>query len=228
MYLHIVTVSIALIAIQDAPPADSPINTPPEGFTALFNGEDLSGWQGLAGPWHQVQQMEQQERTVQQMAANVRMSAHWTVEDGVLHFDGKGDSLQTKEQYTDFEMLVDWKIAEGGDSGIYLRGSPQVQIWDNETGSGGLYNNQKGESEPLVVADNPVGQWNTFRIRMIGETVSVWLNGHLVVDEVVLENYWDRSKPIFERGPIELQAHGSPLWFRNIYVRKIQSGHEGS
>ncbi len=119
----------------------------------------------------------------------------------------KGIISVSVDQYGDFEMLVDWKITKEGDSGIYLRGTPQVQIWDTsrtevgaQVGSGGLYNNQKNPSKPLKVADNPVGEWNTFRIVMIGEKVSVWLNGELVVDNVIMENYWDRSIPIFPKG----------------------------
>jgi hypothetical protein len=90
-------------------------------------------------------------------------------------------------------------------------------------GSGGLYNNQKNPAKPLVPADKPVGQWNTFRIRMTGERVTVWLNNVMVVDSVVLENYWDRSIPIFPSGQIELQSHSSPLRFRNIFIREIPS-----
>jgi hypothetical protein len=124
---------------------------------------------------------------------------------------------------------LDWKIEKNGDSGIYLRGTPQVQIWDpfrgeaaTQVGSGGLFNNQLHESKPLQLADNPIGEWNTFRITMIGERVSVYLNGVLVVDNVVLENYWDRNQPIFPSGPIELQAHASEIAFRDIYVREIR------
>ena len=91
------------------------------------------------------------------------MRAHWKAEDGVLVFDGKGDNLCTQKLYGDFEMYVDWKIDRGGDSGIYLRGSPQVQIWDNKIGSGGLYNNQKKENphDPPKKMDKPIGQWNS-------------------------------------------------------------------
>jgi hypothetical protein len=152
------------------------------------------------------------------------MRSHWNVVEGVLVFDGKGESLCTVKDYGDFELLVDWKIEKGGDSGIYLRGSPQVQIWDpanEDEGSGGLYNNKIGPSKPLEQADNPVGEWNTFRIRMAGERVTVYLNGVLVVDDVVMENYWERDKPIYPTGQIELQAHGGPLYFRNIYIREI-------
>jgi hypothetical protein len=129
-------------------------------------------------------------------------------------------------------MWVEWLITRDGDSGIYLRGTPQVQIWDTslvkvgaQVGSGGLYNNQKNPSKPLMVADNPVGEWNIFYIRMIGDKVTVELNGQRVTDEVVLENYWDRNRPIFPVGPIELQAHGTNLAFRNIFVREITAAN---
>ena len=120
-------------------------------------------------------------------------------------------------------MVVDWKILPNGDSGVYLRGSPQVQIWDytqHPEGSGGLFNNQKNPAKPGVCADNPIGEWNTFRIKMAGERVTVHLNGKLVVDDVVLENYWDRSQPIFPSGQIELQNHGNTLYFRNLCIKE--------
>jgi hypothetical protein len=207
-----------LVADRPAPAAD---NTPPDGFVALFNGKDLTGWKGLLGSPKSRAQMTPEQLAKAQEKADQRMRDHWRVEDGTLVFDGHGDSLCTAKDYASFEMMVDWKILPKGDSGIYLRGSPQVQIWDNPIGSGGLYNNQKNPSKPLVVADNPIGQWNSFRIKMAGEKVSVWLNGKLVVDDVVLENYWERDKPIYPTGSLELQNHGNTLWFKNVYVREL-------
>ena len=159
-----------------------------------------------------------------QAAADESIRQHWKIEDGVFVFDGKGKSLCTAKDYANFEMYVDWKIKPRGDSGIYLRGSPQVQIWDPQqhgVGSGGLYNNQKNPSKPSETADNPIGEWNTFYIKMVGERVTIKLNGKLVVDNVVLENYWERGKPIYPTGQIELQNHGNTLWFRNIYIREL-------
>jgi hypothetical protein len=128
--------------------------------------------------------------------------------------------------------MVDWKIIDNGtqdgDAGIYLRGTPQVQIWDNarvksgaQVGSGGLYNNQANESKPLKVADKKLDEWNTFRIIMKADRVTVYLNGELVTDNVILENYWDRKMPIFSEEQIELQAHGSPVSYRNIYIKEL-------
>jgi hypothetical protein len=201
-------------------------NKPPRGFTALFNGKDLTNWQGLV-ELPQREQLTAEQLAAKQREANEKFLPHWTARDGVLHYDGKGNSLQTAKDYGDFELWVDWKIGPGGDSGIYLRGCPQVQIWDsarNLVGSGGLYNNQKNPSKPLKCADKPVGEWNRFRIVMKGEKVSVWLNGELVVDNVTMENYWDRSKPIPAKGPIELQHHGNPLEFKNVFLKELKSG----
>lgn len=201
--------------------AGEKLNVPPQGFTALFNGKDLTNWQGMV-QYNQQLKMTPDQLEAARKKANAKILPHWTVKDGILVYSGKGNSLQTVKNYGDFELLLDWKIGKGGDSGIYLRGVPQVQIWDNKEGSGGLYNNQKNPRKPLVFADNPVGEWNTFRIVMKGEKVSVWLNGKEVVKDTVLENYWDRKSPIYPVGPIELQHHGNPLYFRNIFIRELQ------
>jgi len=210
--------------------AEQALNKPPKGFVALFNGKDLAGWKGLLkGPYDNPSKrakLSPDRLKELQKEADDDMRANWKVADGALVFSGKGHSLCTARDYGDFEMLVDWKILKDGDSGIYLRGAPQVQIWDTDrpnadVGSGGLYNNKKHKSKPDKVADKPVGQWNTFRIFMIGEKVTVILNGEIVVDNVIMENYWDRNIPIYPTGQIELQNHGNTLYFRNVFIREI-------
>jgi hypothetical protein len=230
---------VVLLSMTAAQAAQQPLNQPPKGFVALFNGKDLTGWEGLLkSPYDSPDKraaLAPDERARLQQEADENMRAHWKAENGILVFDGKGRSLCTVKDYGDFEMFVDWKIEKKGDSGIYLRGAPQVQIWDagaggegNKIGSGGLYNNQKHPSKPSKVADKPVDEWNTFRITMIGDRVTVILNDELVVDNVIMENYWnkdlpaqDRGRPIFPTGQIELQNHGNFLYFRNIYIREI-------
>lgn len=199
-----------------------------KGFVSMFNGKDLTGWQGLVKNPIARAKMTPEELAKAQTEADAKVGNNWSVKDGCIVFNGKGDNLCSQKLYGDFEMLVDWKISKNGDSGIYLRGTPQVQIWDTarvdvgaQVGSGGLYNNQKNPSKPLVLADNAIGDWNTFRIRMEGDRVTVYLNGVLVVDNVVMENYWDRSLPIFPKEAIELQAHGTDLAFRNIFVKEL-------
>ena len=210
-------------------------NRPPAGFEALFNGRNLAGWQGLLAspndnPYKRAT-LAPEVRAEAQAKANEEAVAHWKVEDGQLVFDGQGRSLSTaREDYANYELHVDWKIAPKGDSGLYLRGTPQVQIWDpreeenpkGKFGSGGLYNNQAGVSDPLVKADYVTGSWNHFRILMIESRVHVFLNNQIVVKNTPLENYWDRKKPVLAEGPIELQAHSHPVWFKNIYIREIK------
>lgn len=230
------TVVLGLVALSGVAAAEEKLNTPPEGFTALFNGKDLTGWKGLVGSPKSRAAMSADELAEKQKAADEKMNAHWKAVDGVLLFDGKGDSLCTVKQYGDFEMYVDWKLEKKGDSGIYLRGTPQVQIWDcdepsykqhgAEKGSGSLWNNQKHERFPLVRADNPIGEWNTFKIRMVGDKVTIHLNGKLVVEDTVLENYWERDKPLYAKEQIELQNHGNTLYFRNIYIKELPAAKE--
>ncbi|MEY4381588.1 MAG: hypothetical protein RJA92_968 [Bacteroidota bacterium] len=200
------------------------------GFENLFNGTDLTGWKGLVANPIARSKMSAQQLSEAQTKADAKIKTDWIVKDGLLVFTGHGDNLCTQKKYGDFELFVDWKITEKGDAGIYLRGSPQVQIWDTsrrevgaQVGSGGLYNNQKNERNPKVVADNKIGSWNNFHIIMRGAVVTVYLNGLLVTDKVVLENYWDKTLPIFVKEQIELQAHGTYVAYRNIYIRELPS-----
>jgi HEAT repeat protein len=206
--------------------------SPEEGFVSLFNGKDLEGWKGLVGDPIKRAAMSSKTLAALQEKANAEMKESWKVVNGELQFASKGNNIATIKKYGDFEMLIDWKIIDDkkqqGDAGIYLRGTPQVQIWDNarvkdgaQVGSGGLYNNQVNENKPLVVADNKLDEWNTFRILMVGDRVTVHLNGKLVTDNVILENYWDRNLSIFPEEQIELQAHGSPVAYRSIFIREI-------
>lgn len=204
-----------------------------DGFISLFNGKDLTGWKGLVENPIARAKMKPAQLDKAQEKADEQMRKDWKVENGLLVFDGTGyDNICTVKQYGDFEMYVDWKLDPDGpepDAGIYLRGTPQVQMWDisrvnvgAQVGSGGLYNNQVHESKPLKVADNKLGEWNTMYIKMIGDRVTVYLNGELVTDNVILENFWDRKLPIFPIEQIELQAHGSKVYYRNIYVKELE------
>jgi hypothetical protein len=203
-----------------------------EGFVSMFNAKDLAGWKGLVANPLERAKMDAKTLAEKQQAADEEMRGSWQVVNGELLFTGHGNNLASVKKYSDFEMLVDWKIfndgKKNGDAGIYLRGTPQVQIWDTarvdvgaQVGSGGLYNNKVHPSKPLKVADNGLDQWNNFRILMKGDRVTVYLNGQLVTDNVILENFWDRNLPIFPEEQIELQAHGSRVAYRDIYIKEI-------
>ena len=191
--------------------------TPPKGFTPLFNGKNLDGWWGLKTEdpekWLNLPKDKFQEKWE---ASQVDIRKHWRVENGILINDGKGLFLSTEKNYQDFELLLEYKTVAGADSGIYLRGVPQVQIWDTtkeggkwklgaDKGSGGLWNNgPKGTKgrDPLVHADKPFGQWNQFHIVMKGDLVTIRLNQKLVVHRAPLINYWDRKTEISKRKPL--------------------------
>jgi hypothetical protein len=247
-FTSVFCLALALAATAAAKAQDKANNVPPQGYTALFNGKDLSGWRGIplkpntnakrkeAQPYVAMTMPERLKASPSELAeaqqrGDESMREHWKVEGGVLVFDGKGHNLCTAKEYGDCEFYVDWKIKERGDSGIYLRGSPQIQIWDpfntpntkngEEKGSGGIFNNQKNTKDPLVRADNPIGEWNTFWIKIVGDKVTIKLNDKLVVDNVTMENYWERDKPLYPKGTIELQNHGNTLYFRNVYLKEL-------
>jgi hypothetical protein len=218
---------------------------PPKGFTTLFNGKDLSGWRGGETFDHrELVAMPEDKRNPQIAKWTQSMREHWRAENGELVNDGHGAYATTEQDYGNFELLIDYKTVPKADSGIYLRGVPQVQIWDhtNESefrngankGSGGLWNNSPGApgKDPLVLADKPFGEWNKFRIIMVGSRVTIWLNDKLVVDHAILENYYDKAnkslkpdqrRPIPPQGPIQLQTHGGEIRWRNIFLREIPS-----
>lgn len=281
---HCLTLLVSVFATL---PVLAEPSVPPPGFTALFNGKDLSGWYG----WGTQDPTDLQKMSPEEQMAYKRKSIegglvdkkgnptedhinkHWSVDNGELVNDGRGLYLTTEKDYGDFELMLEYKALPEGDSGVYLRGVPQVQIWDSthgdprglgqDKGSGGLWNNSKGApgKDPSSKMDKPFGEWNTFKIRMIGERVTVVFNGVTVVDNCVLENYFANKKagylawtkpqttasseataekqekmangwmkdPVFPKGPIQLQTHGSEIRWRNVFIHEItpeEADHE--
>ncbi len=210
-------------------------NVPPAGFRALFNGKDLSGWHGMGHfDLRKLQVMQPEARAAKRDRDMANLREHWRVKNGAIVNDGRGVYLTTDEDYGDVELLIDYKTVAKADSGIYLRGNPQVQIWDftkkggkwnigADKGSGGLWNNSPGTAgkDPLALADRPFGKWNRFRIWQVGDRTTVFLNDLLVVDHAVMENFWDRKSPLWRTGPIQLQTHGGEIQWKNIYLREI-------
>lgn len=213
-------------------PTSKKANVAPKGFTELFNGKNLSGWKGQVENPLKRAAMSPEQLAGAQKTANQNMQEHWKVKGDALEFDGSkgGRNLCTAKDYADFELQMDWKISENGDSGVFLRGLPQVQIWDpnskegkrdHSVGSGGLHNNVKNPNTPSKRADNPVGEWNHFTVLMVGDKVTVYLNDELVVQNVTFENSLEKEKPVYPSGPIEFQNHHRPLAFKNIYIREL-------
>ena len=222
-------------AASSAPAASAPApSAPASGFRPIFNGKDLTGWYGL-NP-HSVMKLEGAKKDEALKKMREEFAEHWKVENGELVNIGTGPYATTEEEFGDIEFLIEYKTVAGADSGIYMRATPQVQIWDKNQvfdpakptrrphlGSGGLFNNTPDTPgrDPLVVADKPFGEWNSFRIRQIGARTWVWLNDQLVVDGAPLENYPDKTQPLPTKGPIMLQTHGGEIRWRNLQVREI-------
>lgn len=208
--------------------------SPPPGFVPLFNGRDLAGWRGGDTFDHRkLLAMGRDERERQIEKWSIELAPHWRVENGELCSSGVGWLLTTERDFGDFELLAEYQIEARADTGIYLRGVPQVQLWDPtdrqlaaygaDKGSGGLWNNPPGSPGqlPLVRADKPAGEWNAMRIQMVGARVSVWLNGRLVVDHAIMANFFDAARPVIPRGPIQLQTHGGMVRWRRLFLREI-------
>ena len=224
---------LALSAVRAATAAD---NEPPAGFSALFNGKDLSGWHGVSteDP-RKIQALSDEDRAAKRTKSLDDIQQHWSVQGVDLVNDGLGLYLTTDKDYDHYELWIDYKTVAKADSGIYLKGTPQVQIWDYtdpskfgigaDKGSGGLWNNRAGKpgKDPLVLADKPFGEWNRFHIVQVGARTTIHLNDKLVVDDAILENYFDKDRvtPLIPRGPIQLQTHGGEIRWKNIFVREI-------
>lgn len=224
---------LALSGLASVRAAD---NEPPAGFTALFNGKDLSGWHGVSteDP-RKIQAMSPEEREAKRTKSLEDIQQHWSVQGVDLVNDGHGLYLTTDKDYGDYELWIDYKTVPKADSGIYLKGTPQVQIWDftdpskfglgADKGSGGLWNNRAGKpgKDPLVLADKPLGEWNRFHIVQVGARTTIHLNDKLIVDNAILENYFDKDRitPLIPKGPIQLQTHGGEIRWKNIFLREI-------
>jgi len=172
----------------------------PDGFTALIAPHDLTGWQ---------------EATT--------AAEHWKVENGELINDGQGTDLITAKSYRNFELRLEWKIPLKGDSGVYLPGGQQVQIWAKDTGSGGFVYNHKYTVSPTAVADKPLGEWNAFVIKLVDGKVTVTLNDKVVMQDVPVEKGFDPPLRGPETGPLRLQKspHNVMSTFRNIFIREL-------
>ncbi|MEJ6648765.1 MAG: DUF1080 domain-containing protein, partial [Akkermansiaceae bacterium] len=131
----------------------SPLMAAPEGFTSIFNAKDFSGWWGAAteDPAKYLA-LPPEKLAAKKKTSLENIAKHWQVKDGIIHNDGHGLFLTTEKNYADFELQLEYKLAPKADSGIYLRGIPQVQLWDTteaggswkhgaKKGSGGLWNN---------------------------------------------------------------------------------------
>ncbi len=236
MFLRACTLAALLLVVPFAVRAADP----PPGFTALFNGKDLAGWHGWAIHSKGASPVDLAKLPAAERAAKIEAftedaKKHWSVQNGELVNDGHGAYLATDKELGDYELHIEYKTVPKADSGIYLKGQPQVQIWDSteadptglgkKFGSGGLWNNTKYKEgkDPLVLADKPLGEWNKFRIIQVGARTTVYLNDKLVVDHALMENFFQKDQPFPKLGKVLLQTHGGEIRWRNIFVKELNA-----
>ena len=180
------------------------------GWIRLFNGKDLEGWMFRAA-----------------------QNTSWEVQDGLLanllEKDGqkrRGVNICTQEMFRDFHLHVEFKIAKWGNSEVYLRGRKGIQVLDSfgkgkfgASDCGAIY----GKSAPKVNACKPAGEWNAFDVTIVGDKITVHLNGQLIQDNVEVPGCTggaldgDDSKP----GPLMMQGDHTSVWYRNIWIKPL-------
>ena len=198
--------------------------TPPAGFTALFNGKDATGWVGMpaADPRQYEDQAPETEDTRRQ-ADQAAFTQHWRVDNGEWVHDGGGPLATSQQRYSDIELRLEYRVAAKPAATIvlpgtpptpaamvYLRGTP-LQQW----------------TAAIAKAARPAGQWNTVRIVQLGERTSIHVNDRLVADHERMMNSWDPTLPLARAGRIQLQGQGAEVRWRRIDVREIP-GDEAS
>lgn len=198
-----------------------------QGWQLLFNGKDMSQWRNFK---------------------KADLSDKWQIEDGAMKLTaGGGGDILTKQQYDHFELLLDWKIAEVGNSGIFVlanetgnmiySNAPEIQILDNERHPDNKLANHLSGSLYDMIASPPsshkkAGEWNTVKIRLHNSELTIWQNGVQTAQVTIDSPEWQKllaaSKfatwPGFAKaksGHIGLQDHGDQVWFKNIKIKEL-------
>lgn len=244
MYLFICMMIMA--SCKEKPSAETSTSdtkaTPESEWIMLFDGTSTDGWRAYNGD---------------------KLPSQWVIEDGVLSFDtevkseenftGGKDIIYAAEEFDNFELYLEWKIPDGGNSGIFYHVkegfsgpyevSPEYQLLDDlkweEINNATLEEWQKtGADYAMYTPDvknkivKPAGEWNTSRIIFTPEKAEHWLNGKKIVSFVPWSTDWEERKnkgkwkdfPEYgkhKKGYIGLQDHDSPLWFKNIKIKKL-------
>ncbi|OBP15817.1 glycosyl hydrolase [Rheinheimera sp. SA_1] len=198
-----------------------------QGWQLLFNGTDMSQWRNFK---------------------KADLSDKWQIEDGAMKLtSGGGGDILTKKQYQNFELLLDWKIAEVGNSGIFVlvdetgntiyAHAPEIQILDNERHSDNKLDTHRSGSLYDMIASPPsshkkAGEWNTTKIRLQNSKLTIWQNGVQTAEVTIDSPEWHKllaaSKFVkwegfakAKTGHIGLQDHGDQVWFKNIKIKEL-------
>jgi len=201
----IFTLSLVLLSLASCsnPPPKPTGFQPGPGWIPLFNGKDLSGWK-LVG----------------------RYPADWHVEDGVYYTPTASDSIYTERKFLDFQLHVEFKVQKDGNSGVFLRGRKEVQIYDSH-GKAKLDDTECGaifqKVAPSTNACKPAGEWQTYDITIVGHKITVVLNGVTVIDGAEVEGVtgMQLDDEVGKPGHLMLQGDEAPVWFRNVWIKPL-------
>ena len=198
------------------------------GWQLLFDGKDMSQW-----------------RNFKQQG----LSKQWIIEDGAMKLNGKGGGdILTKAQYQNFDLKLDWKISEVGNSGIFILAdetgqkiyshAPEIQILDNERHPDNkLASHLSGSLYDLIASPaashKKAGEWNQVRVLLQDNQLTIWQNGVQTVSVKIQSPQWQQlvaeSKfanwPGFaakSSGHIGLQDHGDVVWFKNLKIKELK------
>jgi len=198
------------------------------GWQLLFDGKDMSKW-----------------RNFKQQG----LSEQWVIEDGTMKLNGKGGGdILTKAQYQNFDLKLEWKISEIGNSGIFILAdekgqqiyshAPEIQILDNERHSDNkLASHLSGSLYDLIASPaashKKAGEWNQVRVLLQDNQLTIWQNGVQTASIKIQSPKWQQlvaeSKfanwPGFaaqSSGHIGLQDHGDVVWFKNLKIKELK------
>lgn len=226
--ISMLSIALAFSSTAFAKTADNQLSKEEQkaGWQLLFNGQDMSHWRNFKSD---------------------TLSSKWTIDDGAMLLTKGGGDILTKKSYENFDLKLDWKISEVGNSGIFVLAdelgkyiyshAPEIQIIDNERHSDTKIDSHlSGSIYDLLTAPTsahkPAMQWNTVRIKMLNNHLQVWQNGVSTASIVVGSSTWNtlvkNSKfatwPNFataKQGRIGLQDHGDKVWFKNIKIKEL-------
>ena len=194
--IHLLTIAIAVAVAHGAAA---------EKWVSLFDGKDLDGWVHArdAGKAHE-----------------------WTVEKGTMTNVAHGEDIATKKTFTDFELKIEYKTVRMGNSGVYLRGRIELQVFDSnkrkkpgKADDGAIF----GQTAPLINATKPAGKWTKLHVRCVGDRVTATLNGKTIHDNQLIPGVTGGAQPggVTDPGPLMLQGDHGKVWYRNIKIRPI-------
>lgn len=179
-----------------------------DGFKPIFNGKDTTGWKLRRADGHNS----------------------WTIENGVLkntvNKGEHGTDLVTEQKYWNFTVRYEFLVPDGSNSGFYLRGRHEIQILGDfksgkpsKTGNGAIYN----QTAPSEFASKPGGEWQTCEATIIGNKITVILNGKKIHDAVEcnVATGSEIDKNVTEPGPLFLQGDHGTVWFRNMRIKEL-------